>query len=316
MNSLDFQITTKWIRSQRGKRNAVDTNKPYAFLVEKERLMTGEVEDVATIFLTNRECPFTCLMCDLWKNTTNFTVARGSIPAQIEFALSQLPTVKHIKLYNGGNFFDKKAIPPSDYPAIIGLLQGFETVLVENHPKLISRDILDFRDKLHGNLHVAMGLETAHPEVLKMLNKSMTLEDFSKACFFFNSHSIPIRVFILLRPPFLTEQEGILWAERSIDFSFNNNAECCVIIPTRPGNGALDSLADRKLFHPPNLSSLEEVQSYGIALNLGRIFADLWDLEQFSLCPYCYQQRLDRMHLMNLEQMLTTRPFCRECDSI
>jgi len=316
VNSLDFHITGKWIRSQRGEKNTVDTAKPYAFLVEKERLMTGEVEDVATIFLTNKECPFTCLMCDLWKNTTNFTVASGSVPAQIEFALSQLPTVKHIKLYNSGNFFDKKAIPPYEYPAIIGLLRGFKSVLIENHPKLISRDILDFRDKLHGNLQVAMGLETANPEVLKMLNKSMTLDDFSKACDFLNSHNIPVRVFILLRPPFLNEQGGILWAERSIDFSFNNNAECCVIIPTRPGNGALDSLAERQLFVPPKLSSLEEVLSYGISLNRGRVFADLWDLEQFSQCPHCYQQRLDRMHQMNLDQTVTARPSCRECNSI
>ena len=30
---------------------------------------TGGCVDVATLFLTNRECPFRCLMCDLWKNT-------------------------------------------------------------------------------------------------------------------------------------------------------------------------------------------------------------------------------------------------------
>ncbi len=315
MNSPDFQVTTKWIRSLRGLKNTLDPNKPYAFLVEKERLITGEVEDVATIFLTNRECPFTCLMCDLWKNTTNFTVAIGSVPAQIEFALSQLPTVKHIKLYNSGNFFDKKAIPPSDYPAIISLLRGFETVLVENHPKLISRDILDFRDKLHGNLQVAMGLETAHPEVLKMLNKSMTLDDFSKACVFLNSNTILVRTFILLRPPFLNEEEGILWAERSIDFSFHNGVECCVVIPTRPGNGALDALATEQFFQPPILSSLEEVQSYGISLNRGRVFADLWDLEQFSHCPQCFQQRLHRMHRMNNEQTSIPQVFCPACHS-
>jgi len=316
VNSPDFQITSTWIRSLRELKNAVDPDKPYAFLVEKERTINGTVEDVATIFLTNKECPFTCLMCDLWKNTTDFTVASGSIPKQIEFALSQLPTVKHLKLYNSGNFFDKKAIPPSDYPAIINILHGFETVLIENHPKFISNDVLDFRDKLAGNLQVAMGLETAHPEVLKMLNKSMTLDDFSKATVFLNSNGIPIRAFILLRPPFLDEQEGILWAKRSIDFAFDTGVECCVLIPTRNGNGAMDSLGKRHLFHSPELSSLEEVQSYGIGLNRGRVFADLWDLEQFSRCPHCFQQRHDRMHRMNMEQMLIPKISCGECDSV
>jgi len=316
VNSPDFQVTSKWIRSQRGPKNHVDTHKPYAFFVEKERMINGAVEDVVTIFLTNRECPFHCLMCDLWKNTTDYTVSTGSISRQIEFALSQLPTVKHIKLYNSGNFFDKKAIPSSDYPAIINLLQRFDTVLVENHPKLISRDIIDFRDRLHGNIQVAMGLETAHQEALKMLNKSMTLRDFSNACVFLNSNNIPVRTFILLRPPFLDEKEGILWAQRSIDFAFDNGVECCVIIPTRSGNGALDSLEKRQLFHPPELSSLEEVQSYGIGLNRGRVFADLWDLGQFSHCPHCFKQRGDRMHRMNMEQMLIPKISCGQCDSI
>jgi asparagine synthetase B (glutamine-hydrolysing) len=39
-------------------------------LVEKESTVSGQVEDRAAIFLTNRECSFHCLMCDLWKNTT------------------------------------------------------------------------------------------------------------------------------------------------------------------------------------------------------------------------------------------------------
>ncbi|MDZ7606666.1 MAG: hypothetical protein U5K79_14000 [Cyclobacteriaceae bacterium] len=316
MNFPDFQITSKWIRSQRGPKNAVDPNKPYGFLVEKERLMTGEVADVATIFLTNRECPFHCLMCDLWKNTTDTTVAGGSIPEQIEFALTHLPPVKHIKLYNSGNFFDKKAIPPSDFPAIIGLLRGFDTVLVENHPKLITREVLDFRDKIQGNLQVAIGLETAQSEVLKMLNKSMTLEDFSNSCVFLTDHEIPVRTFILLRPPFLDEQEGIFWAKRSLDFAFDAGVECCVVIPTRAGNGALDALEKKHLFHSPQLSSLEEVQSYGISQNRGRVFADLWDLEQFSTCPHCFQQRCDRMHQMNLEQMPIPKASCRVCNSI
>ena len=65
-------------------------------------------------------------MCDLWKNTTNETVPVGSIPRQIEFALENLPTVQHIKLYNSGNFFDPRAIPVRDYQAIAAILSGFK----------------------------------------------------------------------------------------------------------------------------------------------------------------------------------------------
>src|SRR5262249_25403062 len=79
----------KWILAQRGRRNPLDPAKPYGFLVEEERAESGEIVSVATIFLTNRECPWRCLMCDLWKNTLTETVPAGAIPAQIDYALAQ-----------------------------------------------------------------------------------------------------------------------------------------------------------------------------------------------------------------------------------
>ncbi len=75
------------ILALRPAKNAVRTDQPYAFFVEPERTRKGAVEEVATILLTNRECPFRCLMCDLWKNTTDSRVSVGSIPTQIEYAL-------------------------------------------------------------------------------------------------------------------------------------------------------------------------------------------------------------------------------------
>ena len=130
------------------EKNKVDPNKPYAYLIEKEQTSTGSIEDVGTIFLTNKECPYTCLMCDLWKNTTDFQVPAGAIPEQMELALSHMPDVRHLKLYNSGNFFDIQAIPPEDYQDIASLLHGFETVIVESHPKLVTEKCLSFRDML------------------------------------------------------------------------------------------------------------------------------------------------------------------------
>ena len=87
-------------------------------LVEEERAASGELVPVATVFLTNRECPWRCLMCDLWRNTLTESVPAGAIPEQIEYALARLPTARQIKLYNSGSFFDLHAIPIEDYPAI------------------------------------------------------------------------------------------------------------------------------------------------------------------------------------------------------
>ena len=62
---------------------------------------------------------------------------------------------------------------------------------------------------------------------------------------FLTETDILSRAFILLKPPFMSEQEGIYWAERSIDFAFEAGVECCTVIPVRPGNGAMEKLMDQ-----------------------------------------------------------------------
>ena len=296
------EVTDKWIVSCRGNKNSIDPLKPYAWIVEKERTPSGTVEDVATIFLTNRECPFHCLMCDLWKNTTDKSVPQGAIPAQIEWALNNMPSAKNLKLYNSGSFFDKKAVPEKDYQKIASLISSYETVIVESHPVFINEDCLRFRDMIKSDLQIAIGLETVNPEVLRKLNKKMNLEDFTSSVSFLMDHDIFTRAFILLRPPFLSESEGVFWAERSLDFAFNAGVECCVIIPVRAGNGAMDKLIEKGTFAMPDIRSLEMVLEYGIEQQTGRVFADVWDLKLFSKCDRCLDGRIKRLTKMNLGQ--------------
>ena len=106
---------------------------------------------------------------------------------------------------------------------------------------------------LKPELQVALGLETVNPDLLLRLNKKMTLQDFAHSVSFLNSNGILSRAFILLRPPFLSEEEGIFWAERSLDFAFRIGVECCTVIPVREGNGAMEHLWSRDIF--PDLIS-------------------------------------------------------------
>src|ERR1051326_6900021 len=124
----------RWILERRPARGRLDPRRPYAFLVEQEVGPDGEPAPVATLFLTNRECPYRCVMCDLWRNTLEETVPEGAIAAQVRYALERLPPARHLKLYNAGSFFDPRAIPPAEYPEIAGLCAGFERVIVECHP--------------------------------------------------------------------------------------------------------------------------------------------------------------------------------------
>ncbi len=312
-------ISDAEILSARGPKHEVDPLRPYAMLVEPEYCVSGVVEDVATVFLTNRECPFHCLMCDLWKNTTDDRVPVGAIPEQIRFALQELPAAQHIKLYNSGNFFDAQAIPPEDFAAVAELVRGFQTVIVENHPKLCTDRVVEFQQLCSTQLEVAMGLETSHEPTLRQLNKQMTTDDFARACEFLLKHEIRVRAFVLLRPPGTTEEEGIERAIESVRFAFEHGVNCCAIIPTRAGNGIMDHLQQAGQFAPPTLPSLETVLNAANELAVReqdgrRVFADLWDVKQFATCEYCADARVQRLEVLNFTQQQPAPVTCSHCD--
>ncbi len=251
-------------------------------------------------------------MCDLWKNTLDAPTRSGDIPHQIRTALSELPSAKQVKLYNSGNFFDPRAVPPEDYPAIAQLVSGFERVILECHPSLIGESALRFRDMLNGRLEIAVGLETVDPVALAQLNKRLTVEQFWRAAERLAKNDIDLRVFILVRAPFQNEDEGLHWACRSLDVAMEAGARVAAVIPTRGGNGALDTLAEQGQFSPPSIRSLEAAHEYGLGLGKGIVYADLWDIERFCSCE-CSPKRTERMARMNRMQRVCESVYCDKC---
>jgi len=309
----------QWILERRSARAPLDSHKPYAYFVEDEPTPDREISLAATILLTNRECPWRCVMCDLWRNTLTTSVPLGAIPAQIDFALDQLPLAKILKLYNSGSFFDVRAIPPEDYRAIAERANHFERLIVESHPALISEACVRFKDLLSCRFEIAMGLETVHPEILPRLNKRMTLEQFSDAAKFLRSNDIDLRAFILVQPPFMNSEESQYWAERSLDFAFECGATAVTMIPTRGGNGAMESLAAKSQFAPPQISTLEAAVEYGLGISKRagrRVFTDLWDADKIAGCADCLASRISRLRQMNLVQDVLPAVVCeRGCNS-
>lgn len=306
-------LSTNEIIALRGPKNTIDPLRPYAWLHETEMNGSGELESYATLFLSNAECPFCCLMCDLWRNTTDQPVPLGAIPQQIQFGLAQLPAADSLKLYNSGNFFDAKAIAASEHAAIAQLVRGFRRVVVENHPRLVGPQCVEFQHRLESQLEIALGLETIHPEILPTLNKQMTVADFSRAVEFLRAAEIDVRVFVLLQPPGLGDEESIEWAVRSVAFAFESGANCCSLIPVRQGNGALDELARRGLHREPTLAAMELALQKSLALKAGRVVMDLWDARRFATCDACVAARVERLQHINLTQQVPAHIQCSTC---
>jgi radical SAM enzyme (TIGR01210 family) len=286
---------------------------------------------VATVFLTGRECPWRCAMCDLWRYTTPADTPPGAIPAQIAAARVALEN-EHvraggIKLYNAGSFFDPRAIPIQDYDAAAEALDGFARVIVESHPALVGPRVdrwlaaLDRRAGTTGHaiaLEVAMGLETAHPDALDRLNKRFSFEQFERAAGALAARGVALRVFLLVSPPFISTAEQDEWLLRSVDAAFSCGASVISLVPTRAGNGAMEALAAAGLFRAPGLDDIE--RSFALALThaqgRGRVFVDLWELGRFAHCRSCMAPRRDRLQTMNLEQTLIPPAACARCSPV
>lgn len=309
----------RFVLDRRGPRQQHDPFRHQGVIVEDERDRDGSRARVATVLLTGRECPWRCTMCDLWRHTTVADTPRGAIPAQIADARASIASdpapATSIKLYNAGSFFDPRAVPEADYEAVAAVLAGLARVIVESHPALVGARV-DRVDRFigalerHGDpaepprLEVAMGLETAHPGALERLNKRFTLDGFTRASRGLADRGVALRVFLLISPPFVPVDEQDAWLQASVDAAFSCGAAVVSLVPTRPGNGAIDALADVGSFRAPDLADIE--RSFALALDhargRGRVFVDLWDLERFAACGACLDARRRRLHTMNLEQ--------------
>ena len=262
---------TRWIVERRGPKALHDPLRPYGVFTEDEPGPDGTSWLCHTLLLTNRECAFRCLMCDLWQDTLDAPTTPGAIAAQVASSLPAPAGTRALKLYNAGSFFDPGQVPIEDYEAIAAHARQFDRVIVESHAAFLlgahTERVLAFRDAIApATLEVAIGLETVHEVALEKLNKRMTVESFRQAAAFLAENQIALRVFLLVRPPFLSEEEGTEWGCRSLDEAFSCGATFAALLPVRAGNGALEALAALGHYAPPALSSVETCLRYGLSL--------------------------------------------------
>lgn len=206
------------------KREALSADKPYLVVQEREPDGNGGQVETTTVFLTVSECPIGCSMCDLYRNTLTTATPLGAIPRQLDAALrSRVPNdgapndgirSGWIKLYNSGNFFDPRSIPPADYASIAASCEPFSRVVVENHPKFGADRLRRFRDLVGVPLEIAVGLETVQPRWLSRLEKQMSRDDFDRYARWLHNQGVDLRVFLIIGVP------GVARRSRSAGHAF------------------------------------------------------------------------------------------------
>lgn len=306
--------TDRRIRELRPPKPTVDPLTAHGTVIEDERRPDGSIERALTIFLAGAECPFTCAFCDLWRWTIDGPTPRGALVSQIERVLASLDEQPHrIKLYNASNFFDRRAVPPDDLPAIAALTSPFHGVTVESHASTVGDQTLAFADQIRGRLEVAIGLETIHPVAAQHLNKRLDLRTFDRAAQLLADNAIDLRVFVLLGAPHVPADESVEWAVNTTRYAAERGAAVVSIIPVRGGNGEMERLASLGNFSPPSLAQLEDALERCSWPTDTVITADLWDADRLPACAACRQQRIGRIHERNIRGVAHPRIVCPTC---
>lgn len=299
----------------------MDPWSPLGVIREQERTAAGGAVSSLTVLLAGAECPYTCVFCDLWKNTLDGPTPPGALPQQLAQALShygRVPPGARLKLYNASNFFEERAVPAADLERLAGMAGSFDRVVVECHPRLVDDHCAEFAARLEGDLEVAMGLECVHPEALPRFNKQMSLEDWNRAAARLETAGIPFRAFVLISPPFVPQSESVDWTLISTAYALDSGAETVTLIPLRVESSSAD-LAE------PSLEQIElafaralDLQESYVRDSPRAVLLDTWDLDRFAReadCAECREPRLSRLRRMNLSGERMEPVACEACSA-
>lgn len=242
---------------------AEERRAPVAMWSEQD-VVDGRKVDAFVLIMRTTGCWWSwqkgCLMCG-YNTASSRTVTPDDLMEQLGRALQRYKGEKMVKVYTSGSFLDEREVPPEVRGAVFKGFGPAERVLFESRAEFVTPQRLEGLDPRSA---VAIGLETANEEVLrKCVRKGFTVEDYRRAAEALNAAGIPLRTYLLLKPPFLTERAAVEDAVASIALSAPYS-ESVSINPVNVQKGTVvESLWRRGDYRPPWLWSLVEVLRRG-----------------------------------------------------
>ncbi len=167
-----------------------------------------------------------------------------------------------VKIYTSGSFLDEREVGAETRAEIAATFQDRERIVVESLPDFVDASKLRDFTEVGLAVDVAIGLETASDRIRHdCVNKYFDFDAFEAACATARSVGAGVKAYLLMKPPFLTEQEAI---DDMIDSIRRCVAvEGCHTVSMNPCNvqryTMVDELHYRGGYRPPWLWSVAHV---------------------------------------------------------
>lgn len=257
-----------------GKSDRSMRNRPEAIWKERDQI-EGRTVDAMVLILRTSGCRWSreegCLMCG-YHSASIDGIGVEDLRAQLSSALERYDGERLVKIYTSGSFLDPSEIPIEIRAEVFESFSESDRILFESRPEFVNEGNLDSLDI--DRSQVAIGLETSNDEVReRCINKGFSFADYERAAKLLRSVGVPLRTYLLLKPPFLTEREAIKDTISSIEHS----APYSESISINPVNVQRDTLVERLWrrgdYRPPYWWSLAEVLRSGVELTDVRILS-------------------------------------------
>jgi radical SAM enzyme (TIGR01210 family) len=242
----------------------IDVNS-YVTCYEERELLNGSLEKALVVILRTQGCRWAeeqgCLMCGYKQDSYHGEVPASALETQFESAMQKFSDHKMVKIFNSGSFLDENEIPVAVRTNIIkSLAEKKVRIVIESRPEYITADALEQLKSNTNDIEVALGLETASDSVNELcINKGSKFADYMAATRLLRDSRFRVRTYLLLKPPFLTENDSIndVWS------SMEKIRELTDVISINPVNvqkgTMVEKLWQNNQYRPPWLWSLLEI---------------------------------------------------------
>ncbi len=279
-----IQLRKKLTRIARGLRHTtlpevLDYSLPQSVSSDTIRFKDTFISRKRIVLLTGSCSVASCTMCHLpnealWKDRPQPTQKNLLDQFSAAFAEDKINNYDMITIYNNGNFFSDREVPPEVRLKIADQINtaGCKYLLVESLPQFITSTALQEMSTALGNtkLVLSIGLQSANDYVREVaVNSTCSKQQFERVVKEATELGHEIMTFLMLKPPFLTEQEGIDDMIQSLEYLTSLGLTETAICPTQVSDFTIaDVLFTEKSFTPPWLWSAIEVLKIAQQKNL------------------------------------------------
>jgi radical SAM enzyme (TIGR01210 family) len=234
-------------------------------------LVNGSETKTLTIIFRSAGCRWGkaggCTMCGYVYDCASEPPTLEDYLAQLSKAMKKAKKFPEymVKIFTSGSFLDEQEVPREARDAILKTLAcdpGVIKVLVETRPNFVTEEnMLDCLKILKDKpFELAFGLETSSDKIRKdSINKGFTFSDFVRAAEIARKHGTTVKAYMLLKPPFLSENQALKDINRSIDDAAPYVDTVSINLCNVQKGTLVEALWEKGQYRPPWLWSIVEI---------------------------------------------------------